>query len=192
MNVYESCPVFQKGDLSLRLVRQEDCSALLRVYSDPKAQKLFNGDNCNGDNFCYVCEEQMQMAIEFWLLSYKRGDFVRWTVCHKDMPVGTVELFRRESEDEFGGAGILRLDLRSDFEKKEFILEILSLILPKSRELFGCDFVAAKIHEEGIIRREAFVEKGFTPSPHKLIGHDGTEYGDYFLQSLPLGGKVDC
>lgn len=181
--VYESCPVFSKGELSLRLVRQEDCSDLLKVYSDPQAQKLFNSDNCHGDDFCYVCEEQMQMAIEFWLLSYKRGDFVRWTITHKNIPVGTLELFRRSSGDEFDGAGILRLDLRSDFEEKVFIADVLSLILPQAKVMFGCDFIATKIHKEGSIRREALEEIGFVPAPHKLIGHDGTKYGDYYIYS---------
>ncbi len=183
--VYESCPVFSKGQLSLRLVRQEDCSDLLKVYSDPQAQKLFNSDNCHGDDFCYVCEEQMQMAIEFWLLSYNRGDFVRWTVAHKDIPVGSLELFKRSSGDEFDGAGVLRLDLRSDFEEKEFIADVLSLILPQAKAMFGCDFIATKIHKEGKIRREAFEALGFVPSPHKLMGHDGTEYGDYYIYRLP-------
>lgn len=179
--VYENCPIFEKGDIKLRLVRQEDCSDLLKVYSDPKAQKLFNSDNCHGDDFCYRCEEQMQMAIEFWLLSYKRGDFVRWTVCCKEIPVGTLELFRRSSQDDFDGAGILRLDLRSDFEEKDFIAEILSLILSEAKAMFGCDFVAAKLPEKGEARRGAFRELGFTAAEHKLIGYDGTEYGDYYL-----------
>lgn len=180
-SVYEECPVFKGKNFSLRFVRSEDCSDLLKVYSDPKAQKLFNSDNCHGDDFCYLCEEQMQMAIEFWLLSYHRRDFVRWAIIHRETAVGTVELFRRSSKDAFDGAGVLRLDLRSDLETKENIQEIAELILPESKAMFGCDFICTKIHPEGNSRREAFEELGFVPSPHKLIGHDGTEYGDYYI-----------
>lgn len=54
-------------------------------------------------------------------------------------------MFNRKSEDYFNECGLLRLDLRSDYENTEDIFEILSLIVPPAFELFGCRIVATKI-----------------------------------------------
>ena len=58
MNVYEDCPVFQNERYVLRLVEDGDIGDLLKVYSDVKAVPLFNGDNCNGDDFHYTTPER--------------------------------------------------------------------------------------------------------------------------------------
>ena len=51
MNVYESIPTMEKGEIRLRPVTAEDEAALLRVYGDPLALPFFNSDNCHGDIF---------------------------------------------------------------------------------------------------------------------------------------------
>ena len=63
MNIYKTCPDVHNERFRLRLVTQEDCEDLLKVYSDVKAVPLFNGDNCNGDDFYYATLERMQQAI---------------------------------------------------------------------------------------------------------------------------------
>ena len=50
MNVYEHCPEIAGGRFVLRLVTEEDCRDLLKVYSDEASVPLFNSDNCNGDD----------------------------------------------------------------------------------------------------------------------------------------------
>ena len=45
MNIYKTCPEVQNERFHLRLVTQEDCEDLLKVYSDVKAVPLFKGDN---------------------------------------------------------------------------------------------------------------------------------------------------
>lgn len=59
--------------------------------------------------------------------------------------IGTIELFNRKADDYFNDGGLLRLDLRSDYEQEENIFEILSLIIPSVFELFKCQIIATKI-----------------------------------------------
>lgn len=183
MNVYEYCPKISDDRFLLRLVSKQDCDDLMRVYSDPKAVLLFNSDNCNGDDFYYKTSERMMQAIQMWLWSYDHGWFVRWSIIDKrtDCAVGTIELFRRASDDSYDGAGVLRLDLRSDYENEADIRQILSLILPPSFAWFGCDRIITKIKPAGKARERIFREMGFVSAGEPLIGHDGTEYRDYWI-----------
>ena len=97
------------------------------------------------------------------------------------MPVGTVELFRRQAVDAFTDCGLLRLDLRSDHETEEEIGALLSLIVPPAFDLFSCSRIAAKAIPAAAARIAALKTFGFRLSPEKLIGHDGTEYGAYWV-----------
>lgn len=185
-NVYEVCPQFENERYLLRLVSERDCGDLLQVYSDPKAVPLFNGDNCNGDDFYYTTEDRMKQAIEFWLFSYDKGYFVRWVIVDKATgeAIGTIELFHRDAEDHFTNCGLLRLDLKSDYERRAEIRSILSLIVPPAFDAFYCDKVATKAVPEAEERISALRDMGFAPSDEKLVGHDGTEYGSYFVRVL--------
>ena len=51
MNIYSICPTFESEKFTVRLLRDEDCDDLLKVYSDKNALPFFNSDNCNGDFF---------------------------------------------------------------------------------------------------------------------------------------------
>lgn len=182
-DVYTTCPTFENDRYRIRFLAAEDCANLLKVYSDRNAVPFFNSDNCNGDDFYYTTEERMRQAIDFWFWEYSRRGFVRWSIADKRSGevVGTIELFRRIAEDFFTDCGLLRLDLRSDYETESEIMEILALIVPPSFEMFSCGMVATKAVPEAVERRLALSRMGFVPSPEKVIGHDGTEYGDYFV-----------
>ena len=106
--IYESVPTFEDENFLLRFVRKEDAEDLLEVYGDKNALPFFNGDNCHGDNFHYTTLERMREAVDFWLESYEKKWFVRWAVVEKlsGTAVGTAELFRRESDDDFGGCAV--------------------------------------------------------------------------------------
>ena len=82
------------------------------------ALPYFNSDNCHGDNFYYPTLEKMEAAIDFWNDSYERKWFVRWAIIDKKFSksIGSIELFHRIAEDDFNHVGVLRLDLRSDYE----------------------------------------------------------------------------
>ena len=182
-DVYKHCPEFENRRYLLRLTRAEDCADLLKVYSDEKAVPLFNSDNCHGDDFHYTTMERMKQAIDFWQFSYENRYFVRWTIIDKSQneAIGTIELFHRDSEDCFTNCGLLRMDLRSDYEKSDEITEILSLIIPETYQLFSCDKIATKAIPQAAERIAALTKLGFKPEDEKLFGHDGTEYGDYYV-----------
>lgn len=181
---YEKCPVYENEKYLLRFVEAADAPDLLLVYSDEKAVPFFNSDNCNGDDFHYTSLERMQSAIEFWQREYQKKYYVRWTIIDKgnNCAIGTIELFNRKSEDYFNECGLLRLDLRSDYENTENIFEILSLIVPPAFELFGCRMVATKIPQFASERKAAAEKLDFAESKEKLIGgHDKRAYADYYV-----------
>lgn len=192
---YEKCTIFENENYLLRLVEASDAPDLLLVYSDEKAVPYFNSDNCNGDDFHYTTLERMQSAIEFWLWAYKDKGFVRWVIMDKKVKqaIGTIELFNRGGNDQgqdsqstpkdyFNNCGLLRLDLRSDYERTESIWEIMSLIVQPTFELFACRMIATKIPPFATQRKDAAEQLGFAFSEEKLIGGDDNRvYTDYFV-----------
>lgn len=181
-DVYEKCPQFENEKYLLRFVSEKDCCDLLKVYEDKKAVSLFNSDNCGGDDFYYTTEERMKQAIEYWFFEYKKREFVRWSIIDKEknLVIGTIELFHRNANDYYTNCGLLRLDIRSDYEQAEEIENILELIYLPSFDLFQCDKVATKAKPEALERIEALYRLGFEGMEEKLIGHDGTVYNSYF------------
>ena len=182
-DVYQNCPDYENEHYLLRLVKIEDKADLLKVYSDEIAVPLFNSDNCGGDDFHYTTESRMEQAIDYWLWEYSRKGFVRWTIVAKtaNEAIGTIELFHRESKDYFTNCGLLRLDLRSDYEIAGEIAKILKLIVGPAYTLFHCDKIATKAIDAATERIAALKTLRFTQSEEKLIGHDGTEYDSYFV-----------
>jgi len=185
-NVYQSCPQYHNGPYHLRLVASNDCDDLLQVYSDSQAVPLFNSDNCGGDDFHYTTKERTQAAIDYWLAEYAQQGFVRWTIIDQriDTAIGSIELFHRDAADYFDNCGVLRLDLRSDYEQATEIEQLLSPLVTASFDLFNCDKLATKIIKTATARTLAFTDLGFTPTNEPLVGHDGTLYGDYWVKTV--------
>ena len=182
VNVYEKFPVMENDRFLLRaLDKGRDAEDLLKVYSDERAVPLFNSDNCTND-FHYDTLEQMSEAIKFWQLSYEQGYFVRWAVVDKcsGEAVGTIELFNRQAEDHFNNCGLLRLDLRSDHETEEDIQNILDLLIPNVKAMFGCDMIATKAVEFANKRISVLERMKFQLSDECIVGQDGTRYGSYY------------
>lgn len=172
--LYRNYPLIDGIHFSLRYTVSEDCADLLKVYSDEKAVPLFNSDNCNGDDFHYTTMERMKQALDFWRFSHDNRYFVRWTITDKTIneAIGTVELCGEKER------GIFRLDLRSDYEKKDVISDLLWLC----DVLFDYfDIVVTKAVPQATERIAALEESGFKPYAEKIVGHDGTEYGDYYV-----------
>ena len=183
MNIYEKCPEFESKKFLIRLFQKEDCNDLLKVYSDKNALPFFNSDNCGGDDFYYTTESRMEQAIDYWLFEYNREGFVRLTIVSKatDEAIGTIELFHRDADDYFTNCGLLRLDIRSDYEMTSEIIKILRLIMEPAYSLFHCDKIATKALPSAAERIVALKNLGFIRSEEKLIGHDGTKYDSYFV-----------
>ena len=182
-DVYEYCPYFENNKFLLRLISPKDTVDLLNVYSDPASVSFFNSDNCHGDDFCYKTLERMKQAVDFWIFSYSERYFVRWTIIDKKTreAVGTIELFHREADEYFYECGLLRLDLRSDYETAAHIKNIISLIKESTFDLFYCKIIATKAVPEATERIKALHELGFAPSEKMIVGGDGTRYGHYYI-----------
>ena len=182
MNIYETCPVLESDNFLVRLVRNEDCDDLLKVYSDKTALPFFNSDNCDGDNFYYRTKERMKEAVDFWNASYENGWFARLSIVDKAASdiMGTIELCLRVSEDEFNNMGILRVDVRSDYEKEDALFEIITLITPCIPQLLGCTGIITKAPIYAVERIKAIQKAGFIKSEHLLIGKTGYAYDGYW------------
>lgn len=184
MNIYEECPVLEIERFKARLFSADDCADLLKVYSDKEAVKLFNSDNCDGDDFYYTTPERMKQAIDFWLYSYKEKFFVRFSIIDKKTSavIGSLEIFKRIADDYFTNYGLLRLDLASDYEKREIVDELLTLVTESIFEWFDCKMIATKAIPEAAERIIALKKHGFALSEEKLVGkHDNKEYDNYYV-----------
>ena len=182
MNIYETCPTLESEKFILRLFEDTDCDDLLKVYSDKNALPFFNSDNCDGDNFYYPTKERMREAIGFWHMAYENGWFVRLSIVDKATAsvIGTVECCLRVSDDAFDHMGILRIDVRSDYEEEKVLYELFSLITPELYELLGCKGVLTKAPIFAVERIKAIRKAGFTKSEHMLIGKAGFAYDGYW------------
>ncbi len=183
MRIYESCPVLESEKFILRLFKEEDCDDLLKVYSDKNALPFFNSDNCDGDNFYYATKERMKEALTFWKMSYQNGWFARLSIVDKatSTVIGTVELCLRVSEDEYNNMGILRIDVRSDYEKEDELYDITSLITHHLAELLSCDGIITKVPIYAVERLKAIQKAGFSKSDQFLIGKTGYAYDGYWI-----------
>lgn len=182
MNIYQSCPMFEKGKLIIRQLKNDDCDDLLKVYSDKNALPFFNSDGCDGDNFYYPTRERMAMAIDFWNMAYENGWFVRFSIVDKAVEgiIGMVELCLRVSEDAFHHMGILRVDVRSDYEKEDTLYDIFSLITPEIESILGCRGVVTKAPAYAVDRINAIKKVGFAQADDYLIGKTGYAYDGYW------------
>lgn len=186
MSVYDFCPVLTGEHFRLVYTELSHCDDLLKVYSDENSVPLFNSDNCGGDDFHYKTYDRMKEAIEYWQWEYSRKGFVRMSVIdiNTDEAVGTVEMFKRTSDDYFTDTVLLRLDLRSDYENREIIADILSIVINNCFDLFSCKSVTTKAVSSAFERINALNYMGFIKSDKFLIGHNGTKYSDYFIKLL--------
>ena len=181
--IYQNCPHPADERWLLRPVEAEDAAALLKVYGDRNALPFFNSDNCHGDNFYYNTPEKMKGAMAFWQEAWAKEWFARLTIVDKaaEEAVGTVELCVRRSDDDFDGAGIVRLDLRSDYEEKTPIALLMELISKYAFDLLGVDTLITKIPIYAVERQEAAAAVGFEKSDSLLKGSDGRLYDGYWI-----------
>lgn len=183
MNIYQKRRVLENERFLLRITERKDWKDLLKVYSDKNALPFFNSDNCNGDNFYYATKEQMYDALDFWKLSYQNGWFARFSIVDKSLSqvIGTVELCLRVSDDAFNDMGILRIDVRSDYEEENLLYDLIMLVTPHVAELVDSNGgVLTKAPCYAIERSRALQRAGFARSEELLIGHNGFAYDGYW------------
>lgn len=204
-NIYDECPILENERFLFTKVELSDTKELLKVYSDKNALPFFNSDNCHQGNFYIQTKEHMEKCIESWNREYEQRGFVRYAIIDKvgneeinvesnkagnresnkssNKVIGTIELFNRKAEDYFSNCGLLRLDLRSDYEQENIIYSILSSITKPAFELFDCTMVATKARNYAVERIAALKKAGYIKSEEKIIGQDGTMYGDYWVNN---------
>lgn len=184
MNVYESIPTMEKGEIRLRPVTAEDEAALLRVYGDPLALPFFNSDNCHGDIFYYDTPEKMRRAMDFWRTSWEQGWFVRWAIALRSEVIGTVELCRREEspDDPYSGMGILRVDVGSAWEKSDVLAAVMDALLPDAYALLNCRTLMTKAAPYAVARVATLTECGFVRSDKPVMGHHGERFEYYWVR----------
>ena len=185
IDVYEQIPVMESDKFLLREIKDSDVKDLLKVYSDVKSVPIFNSDNCVGD-FYITTMQDINRMIDFWRMEYQKRYYVRWAIIDKktNCAIGTIELFNRRAKDYFNNCGLLRLDLRSDYEKQDIIEDILGLIIPETRDMFACEMIVTKAISIAKERIKALEHKGFCLSEESVIGHDGTKYNSYYIREV--------
>ncbi|HYH05319.1 MAG TPA: GNAT family N-acetyltransferase [Bacillota bacterium] len=178
-DVYSQCPTCQGNIITLRQTVLTDAAELLNCYADEKVVPFFNSDNCHGDDFHYQTLERMQQAIEFWDSSYRKRHFVRWSVIDNRTHsiFGTVEMFHRRAADEFDHYGVLRIDLRSDYEQQEYLNAILAIVNTHFYTDFEVEHILTKAIPAAVERIAALQNHGYVPLNRKLMVYD-----DYFVR----------
>ena len=171
---YEECPVYAGKYTTLRLVKKDDESDLLKCYADPAARQIFNSDNCN-NNFFYDTAEQMRDCIDFWLECYKGGGFVRFAIVDNESgkAIGTVEIFG-------GDYGVLRIDVLSEYETEAYLNELVKTADSFFYD-FGCENIITKAVPIAAARASALTRNGYAPAD---IG-DGSNREHYYLKKAP-------
>ncbi len=126
----------------------------------------------------------MNEALDFWNLSYENGWFARLSIVDKAVSnvIGTIELCLRISDDKFNHMGILRIDVRSDYEKEDILYDIAALITPHLSEMLGCSGIITKVPIYAVERIKAIQKAGFTKSENFLIGKTGYAYDGYWIK----------
>lgn len=158
---YIKCPEFETENFLLRLVSEEDAADLLDCYLDDKARAVFNSDNCTSD-FFYNSIEEMCYCISQWLGCYTRHEFVRFAIVDKEKgrACGTVEIFGMVGAYKTE-RGLLRLDIKSEYENKADLYELLSLCINEFFILFGVKQIVTKAAPVTKERINALKELGF-------------------------------
>ncbi len=179
--VYTICPSYKNDTITLSQTSIEDAEELLKCYSDERAVPFFNSDNCNGDNFHYTTLEKMAQIIAFWDYSYKTRQFVRWTIVDNSTgeKIGTIEMFHSGTNASLGRYGILRIDLRSDFETPPLIAAILDMTRDHFYDAFKVDAILTKAIPAATLRIDTLISGGYSALEGNLV-----KFGDYYVRSF--------
>lgn len=188
MKPYKTNPTYETKNLFLRLVAIEDAYDLLKCYSDPNAVAKMNADSCTS-NFYYTFVEQMQNCIAFWLVEYKKQIYVRLSIVPKKFgkAVGTVEMFGSDYP-EIGRAGVLRIDLATEYETPEVVSELTALAIGSFLPDFDIDTILIKAGHTPE-RAKVFEDYGFAPTSKF---RPGLEYYSYKQKGIAYCGLACC
>ena len=159
---------YESENFLLRQVRKEDAPDLLECYSDPAAVALMNDDNCQNGFLCPALED-MQGYIRYWNEEYEKRFYIRPAIIHKGTgkAIGTMEAFGVEP-------GVLRLDLHTDWERPEVLVELLQLAVREFPQDLPMGGMVIKAVPEATARRATLEALGFS-GPQRF-----RDYEDYY------------
>lgn len=158
---YNNCPTIETANFIFRLVKRNDAEDLLKCYSDPKAQELFNYVNCRSD-FRINTIDEMDKMIDYWLIEYSQQAYVRFSIVDKSTKraIGTIEMFGKIGQYKVD-CGILRIDVESGFENKATLLEVINMCVDNFYILFDLKEMATRIIPKALDRIEALAKNSF-------------------------------
>lgn len=163
MDVFCACPEYNTGHFKIRKLEKGDAEELFACYSDPEAARFFNGDCC-GDDFYYTDMKQFRECVEYWLNRYELQDFVRWSIQDKERErlIGTIEVCPSLKYAVDGRRmGILRIDLKSEYERLDVLKELMDVLLENVYEDFEVSSVIMKIQKDAGERQKLIKEYQF-------------------------------
>lgn len=164
MDAFIVCPTYETEHFKIRKLEREDAEELFSCYSDSEAARFFNGDCC-GDDFYYTDKEKFGVCVEYWLSRYTEHDFVRWSIQDKEKRclIGTMEVCPSLKYTADGRMmGILRIDLKSEYERQEILTELMDVLIEHSYDDFHVASIIMKIQKEAgerqkLIKKYQFV-----------------------------------
>ena len=180
MDVFTVCPEYETEHFKIRKLEAGDVEGLFPCYSDPEAARYFNGDCC-GDDFYYTDKEKFRGCVEYWLSRYEARDFIRWSVLDKGTGflIGTIEVCPSLKYAVDGKQmGILRIDLRSKYEKQAVLEELMDILMVNIYEDFQVASVIMKIQKEAEERQKLIKKYQFVSAKEECnIG-----LSDYYVR----------
>ena len=159
---YDKCPVLETEHFILRLIKKYDAEDLFECYSDVNSQRYFNSDNCTTE-FTFKTLDEMNRCIDSWLSEYENKKYIRFSIVYKitGKVIGTIEIFG-------GKYGVLRVDIKSEYEKQEHLKEIIEVAVNNFFTLFKINRIITKAIPEAIERRKALMDYGFIENTKKM------------------------
>lgn len=182
--IFDNNPKIENTSYKIRLIRRKDLTELLELYSNKENIKFINIDDNNNDPSFYITYEQILEKYNFWKFSYKNKWFARLSIIDKNNKkvIGSIELLKHRGYDSFKDALIIKMDLLLNYEKKEIIKDVYSLLYKKLLNKVEYSKIATKITPNMQERKEAFIEFGFKLSNRNFIGsEDNKIYKNYYV-----------
>ena len=180
MDVFTVCPEYETDHFKIRKLEAGDVEGLFPCYSDPEAARYFNGDCC-GDNFYYTDKEKLRECVEYWLSRYEARDFVRWSIRDKETEslIGTLEVCPSLKYAVDGRKmGILRIDLKSEYERWLVLKELMDVLIWHIYEDFEVASIIMKIQKDAGERQKLIKEYQFVDAKEEC----NISLEDYYIR----------
>lgn len=180
MDVFTVCPEYETEHFKIRKLEAGDVEGLFPCYSDPEAARYFNGDCC-GDDFYYTDKEKFRECVEYWLSRYEARDFIRWSVLDKGTGflIGTIEVCPSLKYAVDGRKmGILRIDLKSEYERWPVLKELMYVLICHIYEDFEVASIIMKIQKDAVERQKLIKEYQFVATKEEC----NISLEDYYIR----------